>query len=266
MLCASFSQAEPSVGLNSPGLDALIAGREVIFVARELDGVRSHALQAERIDERHPPFSTFKIPNFLIALETGAIADPDAMRDWDAASRPASEFWPESWKQAHSLMTAFRHSAVWLFRDIALRVEGERYRQALARFNYGNKVAADGSDLFWLDGSLQISPLEQLNFLTRLLEGELEVAAEHLDLLREASLLDERENCRLHGKTGAGPAEENFDGPFEGWLVGWVECGEHPATVFALWTRGPCFNAIRTFRQEAAITLLTQIGAFDAPP
>ena len=244
-------------------LERLIGEREVVFLARDLHGDRTHALHPGRIDERHPPFSTFKIPNFLIALETGVIEDPEALRAWDPEQRPPEDFWPASWKQPQSLVTAFRRSAVWFFRDIALAVGGERYRSALSRFEYGNRVAADGNDGFWLDGSLRISPREQVDFLARMLEGDLGIASAHLGELREASLLTDTGACRLHGKTGAGPVGEDFDGPFEGWLVGWTRCGEAPPTVFALWVRGPSFGAIRIFRQEAATELLQRIGAFD---
>lgn len=243
-------------------LERLIGEREVVFFARDLDGDRAHAYAPGRIDERHPPLSTFKIPNFLIALETGVIEDPDAMHEWNPEARPPNDFWPDSWKQSQSLMTGFRRSAIWLFRDIAVAVGGERYRSALSRFDYGNHAAADGNDGFWLDGSLRISPREQVDFLSRMLEGELGIAPEHLEQLSEASLLTRSGACRLNGKTGAGPQGEDFDGPFEGWLAGWTQCGQSPPTVFALWVRGPSFGAIRTFRQDFVTELLQRIGAF----
>lgn len=244
-----------------PSLQAAFGEREVVFAARSRDSDQLIAFNAGRIGERHPPFSTFKLPNFLIALESGAVDDAHRMRDWDPARRPATAFWPESWRQPQSLMTAFRHSAVWFFRDVALAVGGERYRHDLARFGYGNRAAADGSDLFWLDGSLRISVEEQVGFIARLLAGEFGVDSQHWAALRQASLLSETGACRLHGKTGAGPVTADFDGAFEGWLVGWAECRSAQPVAYALWVRGESFAAIRRFRQEAAVTLLTRIGA-----
>lgn len=252
----------PEVMEPDAALERLIGDREVVFVARSLDDASEHVLAPERIDERHPPFSTFKIPNFLIALETGVVDDPEAMHDWDAAARPPQDFWPAAWKQPQSLVSALRRSAVWFFRDIAVEVGGERYRSYLSRFDYGNEAAPDGNDVFWLDGTLGISPREQVDFLARLIAGELDVASMHLAELQAASLLRESEDCRLNGKTGAGPVGDDFDGPFEGWLVGWSQCGNAAPTVFALWTRAASFSAIRHFRQEAAVALLTCIGAF----
>lgn len=262
-LWASVALAAP---INIPidaDLESLLGDRDVVFLARELDGDRTHALNPERINERQTPNSTFKIPNFLIALDTGVITDAHQIKDWNEAYRPPSDFWPESWKQPQSLMTAFQRSSVWFFRDIALEVGGERYRAELTRLDYGNAEAADNSDLFWLDGTLRISPVEQVNYLARLLQGEFDTPPEHLALLEQASLLKEIDNCQLHGKTGAGPATENFDGPFNGWLVGWVRCPDQAPTVFALWTHGPSFAAISRFRQQAAVALLQRTGAFD---
>jgi len=263
MLWASLALAAPLNIAIDGELEALLGDRYVVFLARELDGDRTHALNPDRINERQTPNSTFKIPNFLIALDTGVITDAHQIQDWDEAHRPPTDFWPESWKQPQSLMTAFQCSAVWFFRDIALAVGGERYRTELSRLNYGNAEAADNSDLFWLDGTLRISPTEQVNYLARLLQGEFDTPPEHLALLEQASLLTEIDQCQLHGKTGAGPAGDNFDGPFEGWLIGWVRCPNQSPTVFALWTHGPSFTAINRFRQQAAVALLQRTGAFD---
>jgi beta-lactamase class D len=243
-------------------LQAAFGEREVVFAARAVGGDTTDAYSPARIDERHPPFSTFKIPNFLIALDTAVVTDIEAQSDWDPAHRPASDYWPANWRQAQSLVTAFRRSAVWYFRDIALEVGGPRYRSILKRLGYGNAVAGDGSDDFWLDGSLRISPAEQVGFIERLLDGESGFDQTHIEALQSASLLDETADCRFHGKTGAGPVTDDFDGPFEGWLVGWTDCAGAAPVAYALWVRGESFGAIRRFRQTAATQLLTRIGAF----
>jgi beta-lactamase class D len=258
---ATSTQAAPVAIEPDAALATLIGDREVVFLAQGPEGGPGHALNPDRIDERHTPFSTFKIPNFLIALETGVIDDPDALREWDPAIRPAENFWPASWMQAQSLVSAFRRSAVWFFRDVAVQVGGERYREDLARFGYGNQAAADGNDAFWLDGSLKVSPLEQMRFIEGFLTHGFELADAHIEALRAASLLEERGPCRLHGKTGAGPVSADLDGPFEGWLVGWSECEAERPVAYALWVRGESFAAIRDFRQDAVTSLLEQIGA-----
>src|SRR5690606_35531926 len=108
-------------------------------------------LDPSRADERQPPFSSFKIPNLLIALETGVAQNLDRRIPWDPARRPAASYWPKDWRQDQTLATAFTRSAAWSFQDLALEIGTERYRDYLRRFAYGNANAPAGSDSFWLD-------------------------------------------------------------------------------------------------------------------
>jgi beta-lactamase class D len=243
------------------GLEQEIGDRDVLFYAIDLASGKHFAYQPQRADERHRPYSTFKIPNLLIAMELGIESGLDHERQWDQAQRPASTFWPSDWREDQTLRTAFRRSAVWYFRDIALEVGGERYRHFLQDIGYGNAEAPDDSDLFWLNGPLMISPKEQTLFLERLLTGQLPIGEAALTALEEASFLTAMSGSTLHGKTGAGPVDaDDFDGAFEGWLVGWVRRPENAPLVFALYVRGPNFGSIRDFRRQMSIRILQAIG------
>ena len=240
--------------------------REVGFLALDLESGRRWVVAPATLDVRRSPFSTFKIPNLLIALDTGVAESLDHRIEWDPAHRPAGDHWPGDWAQPQTLNSAFRRSAVWYFRDLALAIGGPTYRQALAAFGYGNAAAPDGSDLFWLDGTLRISLREQVGFLARLVRGELPIEESSVDALREAARLDEREGRVLFGKTGAGPVDtEDFDGPFRGWLVGWVERPDGAPVVYALYVAGPDWGSIARFRREAAERLLADTGAWPRP-
>jgi beta-lactamase class D len=244
------------------GLEQEIGDRDVLFYAIDLASGEHFAFQPQRADERHRPYSTFKIPNLLIAMELGVESGLDHERQWDQARRPVSTFWPSDWRQDQTLRTAFRRSAVWYFRDIALEVGGDQYRHFLQDFGYGNAKAPDDNDLFWLNGPLMISPKEQTLFLGRLLTGQLSIGEAALEALEEASFLTAISDFTLHGKTGAGPVDaDDFDGAFEGWLVGWVRRPENAPLVFALYVSGPNFGSIRDFRRQMSIRFLQAIGA-----
>ena len=47
----------------------------------------------KRAATRLTPCSTFKIPNSIIALETGVIADVDSVYEWDTIRYPAQDWW-----------------------------------------------------------------------------------------------------------------------------------------------------------------------------
>ena len=70
---------------------------------------------------RQPPHSTFKIWNTLIALETGAAPDAGFQQRYDPVKYPREDWWPETWLQDQTLESAFRRSAVWYYRELALR-------------------------------------------------------------------------------------------------------------------------------------------------
>ena len=235
--------------------------REVAFQAVDLETGAQWAVAPEQLDDRRPPFSTFKIPNLLIALDTGAAESLDHAIDWDPVRRPRAAHWPQGWAQRQTLAQAFRRSTVWYFRDLALAIGGPTYRERLTPFGSGNAEAADGSDLFWLDGSLRISLREQTAFLAALLRGELPVSSRAVEALTEVSRQAERDGHVLHGKTGAGPRDpEHFDGPFRGWLVGWVARPDRAPVVYALFVDGPDWDSIARFRRGAAEQLLIDAG------
>lgn len=244
---------------------AQLGERTVSFLARDLDTSVTYVLEGSDIDTRHTPWSTFKIPNLLIALESGVAPDLEAERRWDPARRPAASYWPRDWRQDQTLRTAFRRSAVWYFRDLALEVGAARYRAHLKDWRYGNAIAADGSDRFWLNRTLQVSVREQVDFLGRLLQDELDVDPIAIDALAEASLAGRIDGISLHGKTGAGTIlPGRFDGAFEGWYSGFILRPGQKPVVFSLFATAPSFRLLRDFRKDFAVRLLKQAGLLDA--
>lgn len=247
-----------------------IGKRTAAFVA--LDGETNEAflLDPAGADTRHPPFSTFKIPNLLIALETGAARGLDHQITWDPARRPAASYWPKEWRQDQTLATAFTRSAAWSFQDLALRIGAARYREDLRRFGYGDANVPDGSDSFWLDDPdparrLTVSPREQAAFLLAAIEGRLGLRPETLAALDKVAALKAKDGVTLYGKTGAGPLRPgDYDGAFQGWLAGYVRRPQKRPVSYALYVTGPSFSSIRQFRQDMSEALLRQIGVLPA--
>ncbi|MEJ6392550.1 penicillin-binding transpeptidase domain-containing protein [Gymnodinialimonas sp. 2305UL16-5] len=238
-----------------------IGPREVSFLARNIDTGASVVLEDSDLDTRHTPWSTFKIPNLLIGLETGVETSLDAARVWDQDRRPAAVWWPASWRQDQTLRSAFARSAFWYFQDIADDVGAAQYRETLDRWDYGNAEVADGSVDFWLDATLQISIAEQVTWLERVLRGETDLSERSIAALVEVSLADTSGTATLHGKTGGGFRD---DRSAEGWYVGFVQNDGRPETVFALHTHGPDWNSINRFRSEFSQRLLRHAGLWPA--
>jgi beta-lactamase class D len=173
----------------------------------------------KRCQQAFIPASTFKIPNSMIALETGVIEGPDTVMKWDG-----KQYSVEAWNQDLKFRDAFRVSCVPCYRAIARQV-GEKVEQEwVSKLDYGNHDISGGVDKFWLWGGLRISPLEQIAFLRRFDDNQLPISERTADIVRDIMTLDVTEKYVLRAKTGA---TKTPDEPRDlGWFVGWLELGE----------------------------------------
>lgn len=203
---------------------------------RQLGSGETFELGGDECAERSLPASTFKIPNAIIALDTGVLKDETTVMKWDGEKR-----WNASWNRDHALPTSMWHSVVWFYQRIAKEVGADRYRTYLSSFHYGNADPSGDVTMFWLDGPLRISPREQIAFLTNLYEGKLKVAPRAVDIVKKTLELrgDAKEHVRerlpfvdkipqniiLSGKTGSAFPDTRPLGPTDvvGWFVGAVE-------------------------------------------
>ena len=160
------------------------------------------------------PQSTFKIANTLVGLETGVIEGEHHQWPWDGTPRPLPR-----WEQDLDLAGALRVSCVPCYQDVARRVGRERMARFLHDFDYGNQDISGPIDLFWLTGQLRISPIEQVDFVHRMLAGELPVSMGSVALVWRLLEIERGDGYMWHGKTGSG----SQDGRAIGWLVGYVE-------------------------------------------
>jgi beta-lactamase class D len=188
-----------------------VEGCFVLYDKKENKFIRYNA---KRCAKRFTPASTFKIPNTLIALETGVIKDEDEILKWDGVKRDRAE-----WNRDHTLDSAFEYSAVWFYQEIARRVGEERMKKYLNDFAYGNRNTSGGIDLFWLRGNLRISPDEQITFLRKVSENKLPISVRSIEILKKIMLTENNANYKLFAKTGAGRDGEKR----VGWYVGFIE-------------------------------------------
>lgn len=229
------------------------------FVLYDLKRDRYVRYDEARCRERFSPFSTFKIPNSLIGLDTGVIADAEHVVKWDAQKYPAhsQDTLPFStWWQEQTLRTAFKRSVVWYYRELALSVGERRMREYVQRLHYGNEDASGPLNGFWLGSSLKVSADEQVEFLKRLYKEELPVAKRSTRIVKEIMTLEETPDYKLSGKTGGGPLGE---ARFLGWFVGYLETKDN-TYFFATEIEGPTYLSIRDERIALTKRILADLG------
>lgn len=226
-------------------------GTEGAFVLYDAQsGVTTH-YNPERASEQRTPASTFKIFNTMAFLDAGVVPDEHEVIEWDRADRGSA-----GWNESQDLATAFRRSTVWVYQALARRAGRDTLQAFLSREGYGNATIGDDVDLFWLDGSLRISPDEQVAFLRRLRAGETGFSDRAEDIVKDLMVADTTGGAVLRGKTGWSWREgENL-----GWWVGWVERGE-AVHFFALQIESddPDFD-MRGVRKEATEAILRHLG------
>jgi beta-lactamase class D len=197
------------------------------FVGYKIEDYLIIASDKNRSGEAKLPASTFKIPNSLIALETGVVEDPDKdVFKWDGVKRPI-----EAWNKDHTLRSAIAASAVPVYQEIARRIGEERMQKYVDLLEYGNRDIGGGIDQFWLTGNLRIDPMQQVDFVDRLRRGVLPISKRSQELVRDILPVTKVGDSVIRAKSGLLGAERGE--PSLGWMVGWAEKGE-AHTVFAL--------------------------------
>lgn len=167
------------------------------------------------------PASTYKIPNSLIALETGVIKDDVAVLTWDGIERGFNDSPIEEWNQDLNVRQAFKYSAVWFYQVLARKIGYQRMQDFVNEMQYGNQNIGSQEDIdrFWLEGELRITPKEQITFLRRLYQNDLPFSQRTSDLVKDIMINEQTPDYVLRGKTGW----EVSVTPNIGWYVGYLE-------------------------------------------
>lgn len=178
-----------------------------------------------RAEKRQIPASTFKIANTVIGLENGAVKNVDEVLPYGGKPQRLKE-----WEQDLPLRQAIVVSSVPIYQELARRVGLENMTRSVEKLGYGNRKVGKVVDKFWLDGPLEISAVEQVDFLDKLLNGRLPVAAASVQAVKDIVSREPLGTGTLHYKTGWSTETT----PQIGWLVGWVETRDGKIAPFAL--------------------------------
>lgn len=173
---------------------------------------------SNQLNQPYTPASTFKIPNSLIALETGVAKNEDFTLTWDSVNRDNP-----NWNRNTNLKEAFKNSTVWYYQELARRVGQNDMKKWLDSLHLGNADTSGGIDQFWLNGSLRITPMQQIEFLKNLHNDKLPFKKSNMDIVKNIMLVNKTDNYSIYAKTGWGEQ----DSLFIGWYVGFIETDDN---------------------------------------
>lgn len=214
-------------------------------------------------DSSYTPASTFKIVNSLIGLQTGKITDDSMIIKWDSVER-----WNKEWNKDLTMYNAFRASSVPYYQEVARRIGKDTMQRWLTLLGYGAKSDTDKIvinspiDSFWLDGSIKITPDQQLGLVKNLYFNQLPgIFKTNQEMVKNAMLMENKINYRLGYKTGWASWNEKT-GKHIGWVVGWIEENNHPYFfVLNLESKDKNFD-MWNIRQKMLKDILADLGFF----
>lgn len=195
----------------------LFDGSNGCVVIYDVDKDEYHIYSEAMINTEVSPYSTFKIVSTLMGLRNNILVDDNSTMNYNR-----TQYSIESWNHDLTLYEAFQTSCVWYFRQVIDGVGYDEVQNELMELNYGNHDISEWNGAesdsptelngFWLGSSLKISPMEQVQVLQKIFQGESQYSMEQIDLLKKIMLTDEINGYQILGKTGTGLNE--------GWYVG----------------------------------------------
>ncbi|MDG5473165.1 BlaR1 family beta-lactam sensor/signal transducer [Jeotgalibacillus sp. ET6] len=196
-------------------LSAFFGEHEGSFVLYDLHEEKYTIYNEDRSTLRVSPNSTYKIYSALFALEAGVTTRDDSFMQWNGNPYPY-----ESWNRNQTIYTAMENSVTWYFQQLDKKTKMKNIQSYLNHIQYGNQNVSGGIEGFWLESSLRISPIEQVQILKDFYTNEFGFDRENVQFIKDAIRLETRDGVTLYGKTGTGTVNgQNVNG----WFIGYAE-------------------------------------------
>lgn len=213
--CINHKEKEMEV-IDDANIQRLFDDVDGVFIQYDDISDTYYVYNKNLMDKAVSPCSTFKIINSLIALETGVSNIEDNRIEWSG-----NKYYFDTWNKNQTMNSAFENSVVWYYQDIARMIGEKRMAEHILNLEYGNNDITGGIDQFWLASSLKISPLDQVEVLYRIFEGQSDFSNANVEYVKEIMFNEENDEGRIFGKTGSSTT------PNIGWYIGFVEEDEN---------------------------------------
>ena len=165
--------------------------------------------------KRVSPDSTYKIYSALFGLESGSITPKDSTISWNQTEYPFA-----SWNQDHNLNSAMSNSVNWYFQAVDQKTGLPALQNYIQEIAYGNQDLSGGISSYWMESSLKISPIEQVEQLSAMYRNDMQFKEENIAAVKNAFHISTSYGTTLYGKTGTG----DIDGKnVNGWFIGFLE-------------------------------------------
>jgi beta-lactamase class D len=204
-------------------------------------------------NKRVVPASTFKVFLSLVALETSVAPSEEMTIKYDG--KPTGK--PE-WDKDLTMREALEVSSEPYFRELAKRIGKTELKKWMDSVHYGNATIGQNIEDCWHDGSLLITPDEQVGLMKKLYFDELPFSKRVQRIVRSMMLRETAAKYKFYHKTGT-----NLDkGVLSSWLVGYVEDSTNHPYFFASYyqTKDTNIEKMRTDRLKIVTDIFNTRG------
>lgn len=210
-------------------LNADFNGYDGSFVLYDTAADAWQIYNMDNAQTRIAPASTYKIYIALSGLANGIISPDQSLLSWNGQKNRY-----DTWNADQTLESAMQNSVTWYFQAIDEQIGLPAIRNYIREIGYGNQTVSGDASSYWLNSSLKISPVEQVEMLQKLYDNELQFSSEAIETVKNSICLFSTEEGSFYGKTGT----EAVDGEnISGWFIGFIEKDGHPC-FFATNIRG----------------------------
>lgn len=225
-------------------------GYEGSFVLYDLNNDTWIIHNMEHASLRTSPNSTYKIYDALLGLEAGIITPENSAMAWNEVDYPF-----ESWNADQNLDSAMAFSVNWYFQSIDRQLGASAVKDYIQKIGYGNRNTDADLSFYWLESALKISPIEQVQLLTKLYADSFDFKPENVDAVKKSILLTSSANGNFYGKTGTGRVNEN---DINGWFIGYIETDD--STYFFATNIQSTEKATGSKASEISLSILSDLG------
>lgn len=207
------------VNLESLDLSSYFSGYNGCFVLYDKGNDKWFIYNQDRALCRTSPDSTYKIYDAVMALEHGIITSDNSFMRWDGSTYPF-----DAWNTDQTLRSAMTGSVNWYFDNLDAAMDHTDVKNFLSLIEYGNQNINSAQNCYWLESSLTISPVEQVELLCHLKKNDWKLSKTNVDTVIESMFIANSDGKSLYGKTGTGRVD---DININGWFVGFITSNDN---------------------------------------
>ena len=220
------------------------------FVLYDLENDAWSIHDMEHATLRVAPNSTYKIYDALFGLEEGVITPENSFIAWNGETYPF-----EAWNADQTLQSAMNSSVNWYFESVDEQLGAANISNYIQEIGYGNENISGDFSTYWMESSLKISPIEQVELLTQLQNNNFGFAPENINAVKDSICLSSSDAGTFYGKTGTG----RVDGQdVNGWFIGYIETADN--TYFFATNIGADSDATGGNATEITMSILSDMN------